>query len=253
MGKFKILIFFTFIFLLFHFVSCAASKPEIEKKEDQPAAQKKVKEEDLLKLLEKAKKPVEKKTEIDSLKMRISRIENMMEEIEGKIAFNDSLTYDIKSQLFLMDSRMKDIEKKIENVTAGVQLAGKQKKLSPQEYKKMYSKALSLYRTRKYRAAIKIFESLIKDNPYNNLADNSQYWIAESYYGMGKYRRAIIEFEKVFTFNNTNKADSAQLKLGLCYLMLGDVKRARDEFQRFIEYYSDSEYLSKAKKYLEQL
>ncbi len=82
------------------------------------------------------------------------------------------------------------------------------------------------------------------------MSDNCQYWIGESYYDMGNYEQAIISFEQVFSFTNSNKDDDAQLKLGICYHKLNNQEKAKEEFQRLITYYPDSEYVSIARSYL---
>lgn len=84
----------------------------------------------------------------------------------------------------------------------------------------------------------------------NKLADNAQYWIGECYYSLKNYQRAIIEFEKVFSFPNSNKNDDAQFKLGLCYAAIGNRVKAREEFQRLIDYFPKSEYVTRAKQFL---
>ncbi len=88
---------------------------------------------------------------------------------------------------------------------------------------------------------------------HHSLADNAQYWIGECYFALGDYRAAILAFEKVFTFKQSNKNDYAQYKLGLCYYKLGDKKRARQEFQNLLDNYPDSPLVEKARKYLMQL
>ena len=61
------------------------------------------------------------------------------------------------------------------------------------------------------------------------------------------------EFEKVFTYAGTDKDDDAQLKIGLSYQSIGNVEKARVEFQRMIDYFPGSEYYPKAKEALKQL
>ena len=91
------------------------------------------------------------------------------------------------------------------------------------------------------------------EDPSNKLADNSQYWLAECYYSVKNYKRATLEFEKVFTFPGTDKDDDSQLKLALAYQSLGNLVKAREEYQRMIDYFPSSEYFSRAKESLKQL
>ena len=85
----------------------------------------------------------------------------------------------------------------------------------------------------------------------HDLADNSQYWIGEIYYALNDYRSSIKEFEKVFSFPGTNKADDAQYKLGLCYMNIGQKDNANKQFNNLMEFYPKSEFNKKAKEYLQ--
>lgn len=116
-----------------------------------------------------------------------------------------------------------------------------------------YEEARQDYLARRYREAIQKFEALLAADTNHPLSDNCQYWIGESYYGLGNYQQAIIAFEKVFSFRRSNKDDDSQLKLGICYLRLNDRERARIEFQKLIDNYPTSEYVSMAQRYLSQI
>ena len=63
----------------------------------------------------------------------------------------------------------------------------------------------------------------------------------------------IIEFEKVSTFPDTNKLDDAQFKLGLCYMNINQIDRARQEFVNLLESYPNSEYYTRAQDYLNRI
>jgi tol-pal system protein YbgF len=117
-------------------------------------------------------------------------------------------------------------------------------------YTDQYQKALQLYKNRNYREAMQHFETLISTDSRNSLSDNCQYWLGECYYGMGNYQQAVLAFEKVFTFSNSNKDDDAQLKLGMCYLKMNDKPKAKAELQKLIEAYPSSEYVSIARRLL---
>ena len=125
--------------------------------------------------------------------------------------------------------------------------------LSPEVYKAEYNNALHAFDSARYNDALAGFQKLIKSNPNNELADNSQYWIGESYYGLKDYERALLEFEKVFTFPNNNKMDDAQIKLGICYLKLKNVVKAKEEFNRLIQIFPESEYISLSNKLISKL
>jgi len=117
------------------------------------------------------------------------------------------------------------------------------------EFKLAYEKGLRQFKARDYDSALATFQSLMQGDPGTTLSDNCQYWIGECYYARGDYNQAISEFERVFSFENSNKSDDAQLKLGLCYLKLGDKSQARVEFQRLLSEFPNSEYRGLASRY----
>jgi tol-pal system protein YbgF len=116
-----------------------------------------------------------------------------------------------------------------------------------------YQEALQTYRSHRYLDAVQKFEALIASNSKHSLADNCQYWIGEAYYDQGNYTQAIVAFEKVFTYPSSNKNDSAQLKVGLCYVKLNDKPKAKDELQKLVNNYPNSEFIGIAKRFIAQL
>ena len=109
------------------------------------------------------------------------------------------------------------------------------------------------FQNQEFDDAIVGFKELVSSDATNDLADNCQYWLAECYYSKKDFKRAIGEFTKVFNYAGTDKDDDAQLKLGLAYQSMGSIEKAKEEFQRLIDYFPGSEYYPKAKDALKQL
>jgi tol-pal system protein YbgF len=103
-----------------------------------------------------------------------------------------------------------------------------------------YAAALATYRAREHGQAVIDFLDFIAKYPKHPLAGNAQYWIGEAYWAQRDYRQALVEFEKVFE-HGPQKAPDAQLKIGLCYLRLGDMPRAQQAWQRVVNEYPKSE------------
>lgn len=79
--------------------------------------------------------------------------------------------------------------------------------------------------------AISGFSDYLKYCPNGDLSDNSQYWIAEAYYEMRQFERAIEEYKKVLdNYPDSEKRATAYFKLGRCYEDLGDKKKALEYF-----------------------
>ena len=74
------------------------------------------------------------------------------------------------------------------------------------------------------------------------------YWIGESHYALGNFESAITEFERVFAFDDNNKADDAQFMIGIAYIKLGDQHHAQLELKNLLAFYQDSEYISRAEQ-----
>jgi len=116
-----------------------------------------------------------------------------------------------------------------------------------------YKTALSYFNQRQNDKAIILFQEILDKSRNHSLADNCQYWLGECYYSKALYQKAIVEFEKVFTYTVSNKEDDAQLKLGLCYMRLQDRENAKRELTRLISRYPNSEFVDLARRLLKDL
>lgn len=117
--------------------------------------------------------------------------------------------------------------------------------LKVENVENLYKTALAFYFEKNYEESIKSFERLINFDDSHDLSDNAQYWIGESYFGIGNYTRALSAFEVVLTYPQSNKNDYAQLKIGLCLLKLKREPQAYAAFQSFINSYPESELISR--------
>lgn len=179
------------------------------------------------------------------------RIQRQVAQNARRASYTDSINFEILSQLVILENRI---------VSLGTILNEKQsvaEAKTPGEtytaggsYRDRYLQALTCYQNGDYEAAIQLFRQLLNEDKDHELADNAQYWIGECFYSMKQYKRAIVEFENVFSFKNSNKEDDAQFKLGLCYAAMGEREQAVDEFQRLIDYYPQSEYVKNAKQFV---
>ena len=187
---------------------------------------------------------------------RINTIQNKMRLLEDKAAYIDSINFEILAQLVMIENKIVTLTNSftemynLKNDKVGNKVSAN---ISPTEYKRTYINALSSYQNGEFEKAITGFAGLVMGDPMNDLADNSQYWLAECYYTMKNYKRAVIEFEKVFTFPGTDKDDDAQLKLGHCHRSMGNIDKALEEYQRLIDYFPGSEFFAKARESIKQI
>ncbi len=170
----------------------------------------------------------------------------------GKRAlYADSINFEVLSQLVILENRITSLGTSLNEYRSISQGSSRTKSTSSTDsYRERYLQALSFHQNNQNEESIELFHQLIAEDKNHELADNAQYWIGECYYFLKEYQRAIIEFEKLFSFPNTNKSDDAQFKLGLWYAALGNREKAIDEFQRLIDYFPQSEYVKRAKQFI---
>jgi tol-pal system protein YbgF len=215
-------------------------RPPSEKPKKKPA-----KEEDTLGLLSSEDVPVksQKKPDVSA--------DKEVKQLKSQLAQKDAQIADLKRQIKNQNVQISQLEaQKPAAVPVYTSSAGD---VAPGDYQLKYQEGYDLFHARNYKAAIEVFESLINSDASNSLSDNAQYWIGESHYALGQYRKAVIDFEKVFTFPKSNKNPDAQFKLGLCYVRLGEKDKAREEFQRLLDVYPNSDYISRAQDHLQGL
>lgn len=204
---------------------------------------------------------------IEPLKQSVVSLENRLNELtaeqakmqkrlmaaEQRAHYSDSINFEILSQLVILENRLVSLSNSINDYNAVTQpgsQAGGEHSASGLgiAYKDRYLNALSLHQNGKYQEAVELFRKLIADDRNNSLADNAQYWIGESFYSMKQYQRAVIEFEKVSAFSNSDKGDDAQYKIGLCYKQMGNLEQSRVEFQKLISLFPQSEFAENARQ-----
>lgn len=213
--------------------------------EDEFAAEGGGDEDDVLRLLGLVETPAPTPNPEPSRTTDTKDMSAELSSLESKVAAKDRELAQLREQLSLKESLIKSKEQNLEQARSSSRSV-----YSGGSFRARYDEALRLYYARRYREAIAAFDELIRDGGDPTLVDNCQYWKGESYYGLGNYEQAILEFQKVFSYSDSNKLDDAQLKLGLCYLKLGNSERARREFQKLLDEYPNSEYAGRARSYL---
>ncbi len=186
---------------------------------------------------------------------RLLKLQKQVEELKKELKKKDMQIADLKAQLMLKEEQLAKKQSASSTAQPSFYPTTSQgmQPVAASEYKRTYQRGLELFHQKRYDEAIQVFEQLLATDLNHPLADNAQYWIGECYYAMGKYQKAIMAFEKVFTFRNSNKNDYAQFKIGQCYYMLGNKQRARQEFQQLVDNYPDSELIGRAKDYLARM
>ncbi len=125
--------------------------------------------------------------------------------------------------------------------------------LSNEEIKMIYNDAHTMIKSRKFNDAINELTYLSNNSFGHPLESNSIYWIGECYLAKRLYSDAVKSFEKIKDFKTSGKFDDALLMCGICYMKMGNFSKAKENFQTLIQDYTDSEYLAKARGYLQSV
>ena len=101
-----------------------------------------------------------------------------------------------------------------------------------------YQAAFELLKEQRYEPAALAFQQFLVTFPDSELADNAQYWLAESHYVTQQFDQALSEFEVVIgTFPESRKVPDALLKMGYCSYELERWDNARAALTRVqVEY-----------------
>lgn len=117
-----------------------------------------------------------------------------------------------------------------------------------------YQAAFDLMQARKYEEAGKAFTEFLAGFPQSPLADNAQYWLAETIYVRGQYQGALAQFQKVIdAYPQSAKLPDALLKVGYCQAELGNRDAARLALQQVTRKYPDTTAARLATQRLERL
>ncbi len=104
-----------------------------------------------------------------------------------------------------------------------------------------YQTAFDMISARKYAEAGAAFETFLAQFPTSPLADNAQYWLAETHYVRGQFTDALPEFRKVLEqYPQSAKLPDALLKVGYCQIELGDRTAARTSLQEVMRQFPDT-------------
>ena len=85
------------------------------------------------------------------------------------------------------------------------------------------------------------FQAFLTQYPKSANADNSQFWIGETYYREKWYEKSILEYQKVIeNYPKGNKVQASLLKQGLSFLNLGDKANSRLILKELVSKYPKS-------------
>jgi tol-pal system protein YbgF len=196
--------------------------------------------------VEKAMK--EAAAERDIMRAQISSIESQLKTLKEKLAGVEGGA----KQKEPGDQQSVSKEYRGSRTAGGRGSAGEE---GPQDEKtKSYDAAYQAFKENKYREAREMFEAFIKAHPKEDLTDNAQFWIAESYYAEKDYEDAILSYEALLKkFPDSKKTTNALLKQAFAFIEINDAKTGKIILNRLVEKFPDSREAELARKKLAEL
>ncbi|MFW5863709.1 MAG: tol-pal system protein YbgF [Desulfohalobiaceae bacterium] len=117
-----------------------------------------------------------------------------------------------------------------------------------------YSRALQTLRQGDPEKAKGMFQDFLEGHEGHELAPNAYYWLGECLYVQKEYAEAILSFKEVSNqFSDSDKVPDALLKMGYCYLSLGQDSNASFYLQTLKERFPESKAAELAQKKLAEL
>ncbi|OUU80568.1 MAG: tol-pal system protein YbgF [Gammaproteobacteria bacterium TMED78] len=104
-----------------------------------------------------------------------------------------------------------------------------------------YNEAFELLRQSQWLSAAEAFQTFLTIFPTSDLADNAQFWLAETFYVQGSFQDAIPMFQSVVNeYESSDKLADALLKIGFCFDEIGQPDNSFLYLNRVIEEFPDS-------------
>lgn len=117
-----------------------------------------------------------------------------------------------------------------------------------------YQAAFEMIQARRYPEAGRAFQEFLSAFPASPLADNAQYWLAETHYVQGQFQEALAAFQKVVDdYPQSAKLPDALLKIAYCQDELDNRSAARTTLQQVMRQFPDTTAARLASQRLERL
>lgn len=117
-----------------------------------------------------------------------------------------------------------------------------------------YQAAFELLKEERYDMAATAFSQYLVTFPDSELADNAQYWLAESFYASNGFEEALGAFELVISkYPQSRKVPDALLKIGYCNYNLQRWDEARGTLTKVQDDYPETTAARLAGQYLKRM
>ncbi len=185
----------------------------------------------------------------DSLRQEIAQLKAERDSLKYRVQILDQFTRDATARTSDLEAQLNTLKHRLTSEPSPAPATAP----SGEDPRGIYRQALDLFRSARYAEAAAAFQEALDGGIEASLQDNCYYWLGECAYGRKDYRQAIDLFDKVFTFQISEKKDDAQIMIANCYLAMGDKANAKAEYEALIKKFPASPFVGKAKAKLQKL
>ena len=179
------------------------------------------------------------------LTTRIDLVQSEIQTVRGEtetLAFQTNNAAERQRDLYVdIDGRLQELELTLAQLQINLNELLTEEEVPPPPVllpgsdRENYDSAFSLLREGNYGEAASALEQFLAVFPSSPLADNAQYWLAETYYVQRQYMAALPAFQEVVDgYPGSAKMPDALLKIGFCNYELQQWDAAREALQRVI-------------------
>ena len=176
---------------------------------------------------------------------RVDQLQSEIQTVRGEtetLAFQSNNAAERQRDLYVdIDGRLQELDLTLAQLQISMQEMLTEEEappppvLLPGSDQDNYQSAFNLLRDGNYEEAASAFEQFLAVFPSSPLADNAQYWLAETYYVQRQYMAALPAFQLVVDdYPGSSKLPDALLKIGFCNYELQQWSAAREALQRVV-------------------
>jgi tol-pal system protein YbgF len=197
------------------------------------------------------------------LTQQVSSLERSTAELQGNsetLLHEAAITGERQRDLYSdLDERIRNLESALSarsavNVLDGGTLPPGQLPVPGGSDRDNYQAAFELLKEERYDMAATAFSQYLVTFPESELADNAQYWLAESYYAANEFEQALESFQAVISgYPQSRKVPDALLKIGYCNYSLKRWDEARITLTKVQDDYPETTAARLAGQYLKRM
>ncbi len=206
---------------------------------------------------------IERKLDNQSLVRLTQQVETLERRSDQQQGAAETLQHDAQGTATRQRQLYADLDARLQSLEGGLRAGGVLESgyLRPGQLpvpggsdRDNYQVAFELLKEERYDLAATAFRQFLVAFPDSQLADNAQYWLAESYYASDKFVLALKDFEVVINGHpRSRKVPDALLKIGYCNYNLKRWEAARATLTRVQADYPETTAARLAGQYLKRM